>query len=150
MWLSGNHQNVEVKRKSFWRFPPDVGCPGLQPLPGARVPDPGRESGVPVPCGLQRRRLLLLLFPAERGLYCGEQSRLPFCLCLGVLRQEVSVPLGYQRTEWLACSCTNILFSSNLSCDSVPSVTAAESISLFSFIFIFLFFVFSLLNVKPI
>lgn len=121
------------KRKSFWPFSPDIGCPGLQPLPGARVPAPGRESGVPVPCGLQGRRVLLLLFPAKRGLHCGEQSWLPFCLCLGVLGQEVSVPLQNQRTEWLACSSTNILFSSNLSCDSVSSVTAAESLSLSSF-----------------
>ena len=121
------------KRKSFWPFSPDIGCPGLQPLPGARVPAPGWESGVPVPRGLQRRRLLFLLFPAERGLHCGEESWLPFCLCLGVLQQEVSVPLGYQRTEWLACSSTNILFSSNLRCGSVSSVTGAESLSLSSF-----------------
>ena len=47
-----------------------------------------------------------------------------------LISQEESVPFGYQRTEWLACSSTNILFSSYWRCNSVPSVTAGNSASL--------------------
>ena len=115
-----------------------TGCPGLQPLPGARVPDPGRESGVPVPCGLQRRRLLLLLFPAERGLYCGEQSRLPFCLCLGVLRLPKCPWDVKGRNGWPAVAQT--FYLAVTSGVTVPPVTAAESISLLSLFFYFLSF----------